>query len=285
MAGEERERAMTEVGVVERGTRTAPIVMVHGDFGDGFDTWGEVARQLGTSRRTIIMDRPGFGVSVQPDERFTIAGDAAYLRQIVSDMAIESLHLVGHSYGALVALETAIAVPESVRSLHLIEPPLLGLLAADDETRRMDHAIRAIQARHREVGDAATTAAFFPMIGADRVVERLRGTPEWTRLCGYATRFAHSEPAGSYPADVLDRLPGEIPVALYSGGRSHAVLRGVVAEIVKRLPGCRLIDVPAAGHAVQMSGAAFMEPMLALMEEADRAWDARASAAADATRE
>jgi pimeloyl-ACP methyl ester carboxylesterase len=253
----------------------APLVLVHGDFGDGFDTWAETARLLAGRRRAIIVDRPGFGVALGSDDRFTIAGDAAYLEQLVDDLGLKSFHLVGHSYGALVALELATRQPHRMRSLHLIEPPLLSLLASDDEARRMDRDIRAIQNRHGEVGDEATTAAFFPMIGATRVVERLRGTSEWNRLCGYAARFARSEPAGDYPATNLDRLPRDVPIALYSGGRSHPVLRGVVATLAERLPEAHCTDIPSAGHAVQMAGPDFVEPLLARATTADRIWKTR----------
>jgi pimeloyl-ACP methyl ester carboxylesterase len=248
----------------------APLVLVHGDFGDGYDTWGDTARLLAGHRRAIIVDRPGFGVALDPDDHFTIAGDATYLEQLVNDMKLTSFHLVGHSYGALVAIELAIRQPHRIRSLHLIEPPLLSLVASDDEARRMDRDIRAIQTRHGEVGDEATTAAFFPMIGATRVVDRLRGTPEWNRLCGYAARFARSEPAGDYSATNLDRLPRGIPIALYTGGRSHPVLRSVVTTLAERFPEAHCTDIPSVGHAVQMAGPDFVEPLLALATTVDR---------------
>jgi pimeloyl-ACP methyl ester carboxylesterase len=275
---------MTMAESIEKYETAAPLVLVHGDFGDGYDTWGETARLLG-ARRAIIVDRPGFGVALAPDDRFTVAGDASYLEHIVQDMGLTSMHLVGHSYGALVALDFAVRQPRLVRSLHLIEPPLLSLLAEDDDVQQMELAIRELQSRHAETGDEATTAAFFPMIGANRVVERVRGTPEWSRLCGYATRFARSEPAGAYPAANVERLPRDLPLALYSGGRSHPVLRRVAAVLAKRRPDARFTEVAGAGHAVQMAGLEFVEPLLALTTSVDRSWEECASATGETARE
>jgi hypothetical protein len=139
----------------------------------------------------------------------------------------------------------------------------------------MARRAKAIQANHTEVGDEATTAAFLAMIGAGHVSERLRGTEEWDRLTQHAARFARNEPAGDVSPAVLDRIPAEMPIGLYSGGRSHPALRAITRELARRRSGARYTDIPAAGHAVQMSGEAFVEPLLALVKEADETWPQR----------
>ena len=179
-------------------------------------------------------------------------------------MGISSLHLVGHSYGALVTLEMAATRPDVVRSLHLIEPPLLDLLPQEPLVREMDRRIRWIVEHHAEIGDEAATEAFFSMIGGERMVERLRGKADWTRLCTYATRFARGELASSYPSSSLGRLAGTIPVGLYTGGRSHPALRLITAELANRIDDAHLVDVPEAGHAVQMAKEVFLDALFAL---------------------
>lgn len=265
---------------------TISIVMIHGDFGDGFEAWGPASELIGRRYRTVILDRPGVGESLPPDARFSIAEEAASLLQALEEMDLESFHLAGHSYGGLIALEMAITRPERLRSLHLIEPPLLDLLPEDPFVRAMDQRVRSIQADHGENGDEATTEAFFAMIGAGHVPERLRGTPDWQRLCGYAARFACNEPAGDYRSTALVRLPATIPIGLYTGGRSHAALRAVTHELARRFERARLTEVSATGHAVQMVGEAFLDPLLKLVAEADVAWERRGSTTpADTARE
>ena len=194
-------------------------------------------------------------------------------------MGIPSFHLVGHSYGGLIALEMAIMRPDILRSLHLIEPPLLDLLPEQPLVRELDRRSRWIVEHHAEIGDEAATEAFFSMIGAEHAVERLRGTPEWDRLCGYATRFARGQLAGSYPSSSLARLAGTIPVGLYSGGRSHPALRLITVELANRINGARLLDVPEAGHAVQMAKDVFIDALLGLAHDADLEWEKRDSVA------
>jgi pimeloyl-ACP methyl ester carboxylesterase len=261
-------------------------VLVHGDFGDGLESWGSTCEQIGRRRRTVVIDRPGFGEDLPADARFSIAGEARALLDVVDDLGIPSFHLVGHSYGGLIALEVAVTRPGIVRSLHLIEPPLLDLLPEQPLVREMDQRVRWIVEHQAEIGDEAATEAFFAMIGAERAVERLRGTPDWERLSGYATRFACGESAGSYSSASLAKLARKIPVGLYTGGRSHPALRLITAELAERLDGARLLDVPEAGHAVQMSKDVFVNALLALARDADLSWDAQGSVArAEANRE
>ena len=249
---------------------TSLLVLVHGDFADGYESWGATCDLIGKRRRMVVIDRPGFGEDLAPDARFSIADEARALLEATADMGLTSFHLVGHSYGALVTLEMAVTRPRLVRSLHLIEPPLLDLLPEEPPVREMDHRVRWIVEHHAEIGDEAATEGFFSMIGGEPMVERLRGTPEWTRLCTYATRFARGELASSYPSSSLARLAGTIPVGLYTGGRSHPALRLITAELANRITGARLLEVPEAGHAVQMAKEVFVEALFALAHDADR---------------
>jgi len=259
-----------------RSVRSAiPVLLVHGDFGDGFESWGAVCERIGRRRRMVVIDRPGFGEDLPDDARFSIAGEARALLDVAADMGISSFHIVGHSYGGLIALEMAITRAEYVRSLHLIEPPFLDLLPEQSLVREMDQRVRWIVEHHTEIGDEAATEAFFAMIGAERTVERLRGTPDWDRLCGYATRFARGEPAGSYPSRSLAKLPGTMRVGLYTGGRSHPALRLIAAELANKIDGAHLLDVPEAGHAVHMAKDVFIDALLALAHDADVAWEER----------
>src|SRR4051812_26717643 len=243
----------------------SPLVLVHGDFGDGFESWGSACELIGKRRRTLVIDRPGFGEDLAADARFSIVGEARALLDATAEMGDSSLHLVGHSYGALVTLEMAVMRPDVVRSLHLIEPPLLDLLPREPLVREMDQRVCWIVEHHAEIGDEAATEAFFSMIGGERMVERLRGSPDWDRLTTYATRFARGEPAGSYPSSSLARLARTIPVGLYTGGRSHPALRLITAQLANRIDGARLVDVRDAGHAVQMAKEVFLDALFALV--------------------
>lgn len=249
----------------------ALFAFIHGDFGDGQGTWGDVVAALGKERPTLVIERPGNDRLRLDRERHTFASDAAAAIDDLERAGSTQIHLVGHSYGALVAIEVATRRPGWIRSLHLIEPPYFALLPEDDAAQAMNRAARQIQADYPLLGDDRSTAAFFTMIDLQRAVDRLRGTPEWERLAAYASRFARSEPAGDFPAAALELLPEGMPVALYSGGRSHPALRAILQALASRLSDAEVIEIETANHAVQRSGAPFVSKMLETADRADRA--------------
>jgi pimeloyl-ACP methyl ester carboxylesterase len=97
-------------------------VLIHGDTPAAGNTW--LPQRPLRDRWTLLMpDRFGFGAS-PPTERIDAAVDAA----AVVDAMSAPTHVVGHSHGAVVALLVAAARPDLVRSLVVVEPPLVRLL-------------------------------------------------------------------------------------------------------------------------------------------------------------
>jgi len=99
-----------------------PIVLVHGNAVSGHDflTSG-VAGALARTNRVIIFDRPGFGHSKRPRRRiWTAAQQASLLQQALSRLEIEHPVIMGHSWGALVALAMGLNDPAGTAGLVLI---------------------------------------------------------------------------------------------------------------------------------------------------------------------
>jgi pimeloyl-ACP methyl ester carboxylesterase len=96
----------------------ARAVLVHGTMTWGTDKYGFAAqRPLADVAELLIVDRRGFGASPDVD-RSDYEVDAADVAELVGPGA----HLVGHSYGAVVAMLAAAIRPAAVHSLALIEP-------------------------------------------------------------------------------------------------------------------------------------------------------------------
>lgn len=109
--------------VIERGPRdsTAPIVLIHGAFGTADDWNATVLDELAQSHRVLAFDRPGHGHSEasarcdgNPREQ------ALVLVHSWKAMGVERPLVVGFSYGAAIALATAIAAPSDVGGLVTI---------------------------------------------------------------------------------------------------------------------------------------------------------------------
>ncbi len=106
---------------VDRGVGR-PIVLLHGNGAsiEDFETSGVMA--LGADRyRMIAFDRPGFGYSDRPRSRvWTPGAQADLIHGAFEELGIERPIIVGHSFGALVALALAIRHPEKIGGLVLV---------------------------------------------------------------------------------------------------------------------------------------------------------------------
>jgi pimeloyl-ACP methyl ester carboxylesterase len=111
--------------LVEGGER---VVLVHAS---PFVSWYEplVERLADVStlryRRHLV---PSDGGGYRP---LTVAEDAGVCARLMDHVGWPTAHVVGHSYGALVALQLAIDAPERVRSVALLEPAARGISSAE----------------------------------------------------------------------------------------------------------------------------------------------------------
>lgn len=87
-----------------------PVVLVHGNVvsADDWDTSGVAPLLLEAGHRVIAFDRPGFGHSDRPRGRlWTTEAQADLLHQALVQLGVERPVVVGHSWGAIVALAMA----------------------------------------------------------------------------------------------------------------------------------------------------------------------------------
>jgi pimeloyl-ACP methyl ester carboxylesterase len=104
----------------ERGSGTPAIVLVHSIGGSRSD-WSAVAPLLAARHRVILVDLPGHGQSPPPTGAPTVREASAALARTLEKLKVERAVLVGHSYGALVALRTAIDRPRSAAAVVVVD--------------------------------------------------------------------------------------------------------------------------------------------------------------------
>lgn len=102
----------------------APAVMVHGLFTGSLASWFfTCAPAVAKDRNVLLYDLRGHGRTDPPeDEDHSSTAQADDLGELSDELL--PFHLVGHSFGALVALRFAVSHPERVASLVLVEPPV-----------------------------------------------------------------------------------------------------------------------------------------------------------------
>ena len=116
------------------GTGT-PIVLVHG-LGSTSEHWLGTARELARSHRVTLVDLPGHGASDMP-RPFSLEQAVTSLDDALLAAGGPPVVLVGHSLGGLVCAAEAIAHPERVRALVLVETALRPQISAADRPALM----------------------------------------------------------------------------------------------------------------------------------------------------
>jgi pimeloyl-ACP methyl ester carboxylesterase len=103
---------------------------MHG-LGSTREHWLPVARLLAKRYRVELIDLPGHGDAVMPDP-FSLERAAAALDGSLAELGNTPIVLVGHSLGGLVAASEALAHPERLRGLVLVETALRPQISAAD---------------------------------------------------------------------------------------------------------------------------------------------------------
>jgi pimeloyl-ACP methyl ester carboxylesterase len=235
------------------------VVLVHGSFGWGTETWAK-QRPLADEYQLVLVDRRGFGGS-PPNGRVDFERDAGDVAELLEDGA----HLVGQSYGGVVSLLAAAQRPEAVRSLVVIEPPAFGLVRGDPAVEQVVAGIEGAAREAQDPGDYRLR--FLRGIGFD---------PEPVQLTGPGLEAARSswQERPPWEAEIpLEKLRG-IRMLVVRGDWSTAVPRArqraggafhAVCDVLEETLGAELAVFPAA-HNPQLLGAPFNERLRAFWE-------------------
>jgi pimeloyl-ACP methyl ester carboxylesterase len=135
------------VHYAERGEPRAgapPVLLIHG-AGASSAIWMMAMARIARSSRVVAIDLPGHGPSPTPPGGASALSIAAYRDAtglLAATLCLGPSVLVGHSMGALVAIEAALAWPDKVRALLLcaaaprlpVRDELLALIR-DDHAR------------------------------------------------------------------------------------------------------------------------------------------------------
>jgi len=102
-----------------------PLLTLHGGPGSPHD-YLEPLNRLADGRAVIFYDQLGCGKSERPDDTalWQSSRFVAELEQIRQTLGLEQLHLFGHSWGSMLAIDYALTKPDDLTSLILASPAL-----------------------------------------------------------------------------------------------------------------------------------------------------------------
>lgn len=241
------------------------IVCLHSSAGTHAQ-WQGLANTLSRHWQVLLPDLHGHGESPPFPSAMMNALQAdsqavtALMESTQPQIDQRGVHLVGHSYGAAVALQIALRHPERVRSLSLYEPVAFGVLR---ELAPRDPALM-------EITDVAHTARGLVQRGeideaAARFISYWGGDASWNHLAAnQRDAVAHRMPVvprhfdalftARWPKSLLQRLT--MPILLMHGSQTRTPAHRVAELLAHALPNVLRAEVPGAGHLGPISHAA-----------------------------
>lgn len=212
--------------------------------------WAGVSHALDDLLTITAFDLPGHGQSAPWSGPGEIQAAST---AIAADLIDGPADILGHSFGATVALRLAVEHPQLVRSLILYEPVFFAVALADRPDLRAGHeADMAGYAAGMARGDMAAAArGFLSVWGGGDAWEAL---PETLRarmaaqmpLIEAAAPALYGDAGGMLASGALTRITA--PVLLMEGARSPAIVGAINDGLAARLPDAARTRIDGAGH-------------------------------------
>lgn len=215
--------------------------------------WRGLMDLLAPRFRVLAPDLYGSGQSPDwpSDRAISLRDEVAFIEPVMA-RAGSPLVLVGHSYGAAVALIAALSHPERVRAMAIFEPTLFALLDAESAPPNEADGIRRVvehASAYLEAGDLDSAA--------ERFIDYWMGEGSWAQtpeqrkapIAGSVRnirRWAHSLLTEPAPLSAFRSL--DMPVLYMTGKRSPASARAVARVLTSTLPNVEVVEFEDLGH-------------------------------------
>jgi pimeloyl-ACP methyl ester carboxylesterase/ribosomal protein S18 acetylase RimI-like enzyme len=251
------EVGQAEISCAEVGSGQ-PVVLLHSSASSG-SQWRKLTDRLAGCFHVMAPDLHGHGESGPwpGPGPLTLADEAAVITAL-ADRAGEPIHLIGHSYGAAVALRFAQAHPERLRSLVLIEPVAFHLL------REAGPACGALLAKIEGVAEAVARAAKGQGVtsGMARFVDFWNGDGTWSgtpaERCAAIEQRAGAV-AANFGAALGETMPLfacrsiTVPTLVVCGTETPTPARHIAEMLIRALPQAQVLRVADAGHMLPLT--------------------------------
>jgi pimeloyl-ACP methyl ester carboxylesterase len=229
------------------GGKGPPLLLVHGTTTDA-SLWDNAAPLLAERLSVTALDRRGRG-SAGDAETHSLAAEVEDIEAALTAIGAR-VHLLGHSYGALCALEAA-RRSSRVDKLVLYEPPLLPAAP-----QGLEAGVQAIEAEVAAGRPDGAVEAFFRRIEhlGDADLGKLRALPSWPRRVRAAHTIARELRAAlGYRFDP-ERFAGFArPTLLLEGAESPLFLKQATRAVASAIAGSRVVSLPGQRHSAMTS--------------------------------
>ena len=261
-AGQFLEVSGVRLHYVERGSGT-PLVLLHGNGSmiQDFETSGLIDLAA-KNYRVIVFDRPGFGHSDRPrNVVWTPAAQAELINSALERLGVSHAIVLGHSWGASVAVALALTYPNLVKGLVLASGYYYPSLRPDVVAMSAP-AVPLVGDVLRYTISPIVSRVMWPLLmtkifGARPVPKKFEGFPKEMALRPSQIRASAAESALMLPdafhyRDEYENL--KMPLVIVAGDEDRLVdIDAQSARLHLDVPQSRFHRVPGAGHMIHQT--------------------------------
>lgn len=228
------------------------VVCIHSNASSSAQ-WRGLMDLLANSNRVFAPDSYGSGKSPDwpSDREISLQNEVSFIEPVL-EIAGTPLTLVGHSYGAAVALIAALNNPNRVRALAVYEPTLFAVVDEQGPPPNgadgIRHAVSAAGvALDRGDKDAAAKHFIdFWMGGGSWAATPAQRKPGIADSVVNVRRWAHALFTEQTPVEAFAAL--DLPVLYMLGGSSPESAHAVARVLIPKLPRVRVVELAGLGH-------------------------------------
>lgn len=247
------------------GSGKAPLLCLHGGPGGAHDYLESIQELARTERRVIFYDQLGCGRSPYPSdpEKWTVELFVDELDAVRDALGLDTLHVLGQSWGGMLAMEYALTQPSGVRSLTICDSPASMRQWVDEANRlraELPAEVQETLLRHEEAGTTddpeyeQACQAFY-----DRHVCRVRPYPDFVQrsfdqLAGNEVYLTMNGPSEFHTIgtlkewNIIPRL-GEITIpSLVVSGRYDEATPLIAQTVRDGIPGAEWVVFEESSH-------------------------------------
>ena len=224
-----------------------PVVLIHG-FSLDMTMWDNEVHELSSSHSIVRYDLRGHGRSVAGNTRYSHSGD---LRVLFDHLGLKKAVLVGLSLGGSTALNFAIAHPERVNALVVIDPSLSGFAwskdTADSQQKIVGlartHGVDALRARWLSL------PLFHTAVANPRSAERLRSI-----IAGYSGWHWLNPDLGipTSPPTITRLREISVPTLIVVGEFDTRDFHEIAATLQSKISNAQKVVIRGSGHMVNL---------------------------------
>ncbi len=229
----------------------SPIVFIHGSYATT-STWKKMIEQLAANHRCISIKLPGHCGTPDPNDFSdpTIETELEILEQVVKLLTDEPIHLVGHSYGGVIALAQALKGNLNLSQVSLFEPVAVWVLnrAGDKE---MSVRVQEFLTKYRQ--EASNKKPY----ACGHVIEFWGGKGAFESLPDFIkdsmeplvkNNIRHWDICAATCNDLTDLQKCAVPTRLVCGDKSNPVANSICDHLRKQMPNSKKYVIEGASH-------------------------------------